>query len=239
VTPSTPDPGSAKSAAARHSESDVRTTIVDVAERLFAERGFSGVSLREINNVAGQRNASAIQYHFGNREGLVRAVFERHLPAVDAERNRLLDEYEAGADPDHPDGRAVMYAVVAPLADRLRTPSGRCYVRVLQHFVDEPTLAGPLESAGSDVSSLTRTTALLTQLVAHFPEQLLAERHSQVTSFLLRAVADRATDVDTGHRRRTRINHDAFVENLVDVLLAVLVAPPSPETSAALTRHRR
>src|SRR5262249_18330357 len=92
MTPSTPDPA-------------VRTEIIDVAERLFAERGFSGVSLREINSEAGQRNASAIQYHFGNREGLIKAVFDRHVSVVDAERNRLLDEYDAtDPDPRHPDG---------------------------------------------------------------------------------------------------------------------------------------
>ena len=132
-----------------------------------------------------------------------------------------------------------MHAVVAPLAYCLQTASGRCYLRVLQHFVDEPTMAPPLSETGSDVSSLTRTTAHLTKLVEHFPPPLMTERAGQVTSFLLRAIADRATDLDTGDRRHSRINHDAFVENLVDVLLAVLVADPSPETTEALGRHKR
>src|SRR5262245_22442952 len=63
---------------------DGRTKLLDTAERLFAERGITGVSLREITEAAGQRNASVVQYHFGSRAGLVAAVLDRHMEPVDA-----------------------------------------------------------------------------------------------------------------------------------------------------------
>jgi len=67
-----------------------RQRIMDVAEQLFAERGFSSVSLREILMQAGANPASA-HYHFGSKEELVRQVFSRRAPPVLAHINELLD----------------------------------------------------------------------------------------------------------------------------------------------------
>ena len=47
------------------------TQLLDVAERLFAERGIDNVSIREIVRASGQSNLSAAHYHFGTREALV------------------------------------------------------------------------------------------------------------------------------------------------------------------------
>ena len=57
-----------------------RRQLVSAAETLFAERGIEGVSLREINAAAGMRNATALQYHFHDRYGLVKAVLAKHTP---------------------------------------------------------------------------------------------------------------------------------------------------------------
>ena len=56
----------------RQSSDDTRERLIDAAESLFAEHGIGGVSLREINRAAGARNAVAVQYHFGDREGIIR-----------------------------------------------------------------------------------------------------------------------------------------------------------------------
>jgi AcrR family transcriptional regulator len=65
-----------------------REAILVAAERLFAERGFAAVSLREICTAAGQRNSVAVQYHFGDRENLIREIAGF----------RSRDLIEAGAD---------------------------------------------------------------------------------------------------------------------------------------------
>ncbi len=44
---------------------------MSAAEKLFAARGVDRVSLREINRASGARNAVALQYHFGDRDGIV------------------------------------------------------------------------------------------------------------------------------------------------------------------------
>lgn len=60
--------------------------ILDVAEGLFAERGFNGTSLRTITSEAGV-NLASVNYHFGDKKTLIRAVLDRYLeifmPAVE------------------------------------------------------------------------------------------------------------------------------------------------------------
>ncbi|CAH0526059.1 TetR/AcrR family transcriptional regulator [Vibrio hippocampi] len=61
--------------------------ILDVAETLFAEHGFKETSLRTITSKAAV-NLAAVNYHFGDKKTLVRAVLERYLevfmPAVES-----------------------------------------------------------------------------------------------------------------------------------------------------------
>ena len=46
---------------------DTKTQILDVAERLLAENGFSGTTLRNIVSEA-DVNLAAVHYHFGSRK---------------------------------------------------------------------------------------------------------------------------------------------------------------------------
>ena len=60
---------------------DTRSRILDVAERIFADKGFSGTSLREIVGAA-KVNVAAIHYHFGSKEALFEAVFVRSADPI-------------------------------------------------------------------------------------------------------------------------------------------------------------
>ena len=70
-----------------------RERILDAAEALFGERGFEGVSLRDITSQA-EANVAAVNYHFGSKGKLVDAVVERHAIPINEERLRLLQEAE-------------------------------------------------------------------------------------------------------------------------------------------------
>ncbi|RJX73604.1 TetR/AcrR family transcriptional regulator [Vibrio sinensis] len=61
-------------------KSSTKNKILDVAETLFAEHGFNDTSLRAITSRAGV-NLASVNYHFGDKKTLVRAVLNRYLEA--------------------------------------------------------------------------------------------------------------------------------------------------------------
>ena len=71
--------------------SETREQLLAAAERLFADRGFAGVSVRTIAAEAGV-NWSLVGYHFRGKEGLLAEVYRRHCTTLNRERLRLLTE---------------------------------------------------------------------------------------------------------------------------------------------------
>jgi AcrR family transcriptional regulator len=69
-----------------------RQKIFASAERLFAERGFNGVSVRDIANDAGV-NSALVGYYFGGKQGLLSEVYTCHCTPLNQERMRLLREF--------------------------------------------------------------------------------------------------------------------------------------------------
>jgi AcrR family transcriptional regulator len=73
------------------SSETTRMLILDSAETLFAERGFDGVSVRDVGHACNVQSA-AVAYHFGTKLALFEEVVARRASVVNAERQRLLDE---------------------------------------------------------------------------------------------------------------------------------------------------
>jgi AcrR family transcriptional regulator len=67
-----------------------RDLLLDAAEELFARRGIDGVSLREIASAAGQRNNSAVSYHFRDKQGLIDALIVDRMGRVEDARAQLV-----------------------------------------------------------------------------------------------------------------------------------------------------
>jgi AcrR family transcriptional regulator len=55
-----------------------KNKILDAAENLFADKGFNGTSLREITSQA-EVNLAAVNYHFGSKKELIKAVMSRYM----------------------------------------------------------------------------------------------------------------------------------------------------------------
>ncbi len=115
---------------------DTKTSLLDAAERLFAEHGIAGASLRAITREAAA-NLAAVHYHFGSKEGLVRAVFGRRLEPLNRERLERL----AACDPAA--GMAAVEPIVeAFVAPPLRMignqPGGRAFAQLLSRALLEP-----------------------------------------------------------------------------------------------------
>lgn len=114
---------------------EAQDRLLDAAEKLFAEHGFHGVSLRTITAEANV-NLAAANYYFRTKEGLFRAVFERRVGPMNAERDRLLDEVLARAGNTPPPVQEVIQAFLEPAirvsssagAEMFRKLSGRSSV---------------------------------------------------------------------------------------------------------------
>lgn len=68
----------------------VRRKLMLTAEKLYAERGLASVSVRRIGVAAGQRNKSAVQYHFASRDELIKEIISRHMAAIEEHRMAMV-----------------------------------------------------------------------------------------------------------------------------------------------------
>jgi AcrR family transcriptional regulator len=75
-----------------------RGRLLDAAEQLFAERGFYGITTRQVAASAGADDA-LIYYHFKNKWGLYNAVFERRAGVLIDARHDSLITYVANCGP--------------------------------------------------------------------------------------------------------------------------------------------
>ena len=91
-----------------------RERILDAAEQLFVEYGFTATSLRAIAAEA-HVNLAATHYHFGSKIGLLAEVFHRRIAPIDAARIAALDELQSRVE--SPDVRSLVRAFLSPLYD--------------------------------------------------------------------------------------------------------------------------
>ena len=68
-----------------------RRKFIRAAQRLYAERSIDAVSLNEVTAAAGQKNRNALQYHFGNKDGLIQAILDSHADRVAELRQAYMD----------------------------------------------------------------------------------------------------------------------------------------------------
>lgn len=88
-----------------------KTRILDAAEKLFADKGFNGTSLREITSQA-EVNLAAVNYHFGSKKELIKAVMSRYMNEL-APKLELALQQELAKEP--PTLESVFFAFVEPL----------------------------------------------------------------------------------------------------------------------------
>jgi AcrR family transcriptional regulator len=211
--------------AAGRSVSGTRDRLLDAAERLFAEKGLRGTSLREIVVAAGQRNESAIQYHFGDREGLVDALVARRVAAIETVRNARLDALLARAPA--PDVRALVACLLEPVVELCHDDSG---FRAFLSAFGEVAWATALQLARNrqQLRSLERMREQLRSSL-DLPEAILADRAEALTRFLLLSLSQRARSNEPFNGRA----FERFFTNLTDMGAAILTADVSPDTRAA------
>lgn len=196
---------------------EAREALVAAAERLFAEHGIAGVSLRDVSAAAGQRNHSAAQYHFGDRAGLVAAVYLSHMTRVDARRRALLAEVAEAGELD--DVRRLVRAVIVPVVEEI-TASGGWYARFLLRTRWDP-LAVEVVAGLDATTGLVEIAHHLVAALHQLPAPIRRSRLDQLFSLVVSTLAAWEWAHDRGH---PRLPIDELVAELTATGTAVLLA---------------
>lgn len=128
--------GVAAQANAEANALSARERILESAERLFADLGFDGTSIRQIAMAAGTPLA-LLGYYFGSKEGLYRALFDRRVPAVVEQRVAGL---EAAANEPDLDRRLelIVRALVVPMLRLRAHDKDPSFGRLMAHETVHP-----------------------------------------------------------------------------------------------------
>ncbi len=197
-----------------------RELLLDAGRRLFAELGPFQAPLKQVVDAAGQRNTSALHYHFGGRDGLLTAIIDHHNATIEDERRLLLDRIEGERRVD--DMRALVEAVVVPFSRMLRDEEGRQFLAVVAQLVDLFD-RWDIESKRTPAQALRAFRHIEAALDRSLTPEL---RHERVTRFLelvTEALGARARLLANG--RRPRLATAPFVANIVDMAVGALAAP--------------
>jgi AcrR family transcriptional regulator len=119
---------------------DTRSRILDVAEELFGEQGLDRVSIRDITRVA-NANLAAINYHFGSKEDLIAAVFERRVVPVNEARLAALDMLEKAPGKRSPKLENILEAFIRPALQSSLEASkgGTAFSKLFGRCLSEPS----------------------------------------------------------------------------------------------------
>ncbi|GAB89778.1 TetR/AcrR family transcriptional regulator [Gordonia rhizosphera] len=196
--------------------------LILTAERLYALRGLDGVALRQIGLEAGMANKSAVQYHFGSKNGLVRAILANRMDDLDRRRALLLARVRPG------DLRGVVEAHHLPLIE-LGEDEDCFYLQFVEQLEQKVHPLYQLPAANQQVEQhyFERVGTMLTDV----PESLRLVRILQASAMCLHACADRHRMKVLGEKVPPYAVH---VSQLLDTLVAVLIVEPSTETVVAL-----
>lgn len=211
---------------------EARAALMRAAERCVAEFGLAGAPLTVIHKAAGQKNASAINYHFGSRNGLISKVLEERMPGLDADRMRRLDTIRSD-DGSLPTLREIVAVWVYPLANELHPRAeGNYYLRFLDRLRHDES-----ESFAAEIVALQRgyqtIFALVSQHIAGLPPVLRASRIALAAEQIISGLARLEAEIEGGKGNGAYFPTLA-IENLIDYIAGGLAAPASAAALADL-----
>lgn len=200
---------------------DARERLIVAAERLIAERG-QAVPLRDIAAAAGQRNNSAIQYHFGSRDGLIEAVVEHRLATLEVRRLELLAEQAGSAQP--PGVHGLLEALVVPMFELGERHGIHYYARFLEQIHTHPVVTDAANLGTAERTSVRVIMQGLDRELTALPPRLRVRRLRALTTMLFALLADHERAVEAGVARAEDVDVRG---EIIDMLAGSLAAPVS------------
>lgn len=197
------------------SELGTRERLLDAAERLLAEHGLAETSVRMITEKA-DANVAAVNYHFGSKEDLVRAVFMRRLREIDDMRMQRLDALEVGGR--EPDVEEVTRAFMEPLiVQGISRETGKLvpFVVLIRQVFSDPEAGQKIMHAWEPPRIILRITKALAKATG---SDIPTGPRAQLLMMLMHSATLEALYVVTGASKGPydeELDQDAIVEGTI------------------------
>lgn len=195
---------------------ETRERLINAGQHLFALDGVFTTPLKRVVDAAGQRNTSALHYHFGGRTGLLFAIIERHNSGIEERRKAMLD---ALAEPTLHD---LVRAFVLPQTHLLASAEGREFLSIISQLNDLFDRWDADESV-TPPQAMRNLRMLESAMPPGVPAHVKRERLSRLLELVTEALGSRARQVSNG--QPTRLDDATFVDNLIDMADGALSAP--------------
>lgn len=213
-----------------------RVRIISVAECLFGDHGFQRTSLRQITAEAGV-NLAAVNYYFGSKENLYRAVLIRRVRPVNEERMTLLTHAEQLAGDQPVPVRSILETFIRPLLRRAMDGSaeGLSLLKLISRDMADPQPFMIAEAAAESEPLVRRYTTILAQTLPGLPLPELFWRMQFAVGGILQAIAHQR-DFERVSGGLCQVDDvEGCLRRLIDFCAAGLEAPPaaSGESTAA------
>ncbi|NWG45393.1 MAG: TetR/AcrR family transcriptional regulator [Alphaproteobacteria bacterium] len=200
-----------------------RVSLIRTAERLFALHGSDNVKIQDINDAAGQRNKSAIYYHFGCKTDFIAAIFSYRFDEFEIICNASLDRMlETIPSPTMHD---ICVAAWEPCLEVMLSDENWYYFRFAAHYTFNTDVNFvPLEMS-LRMRSTRRIAEMLGRLYPGVPKEVLAirQRNSIFTMTALLSEWARLRHIQTPPRSEAFIR-DCFADAM-ETLAASFDAP--------------
>ncbi|MDF1686409.1 MAG: AcrR family transcriptional regulator [Parvibaculaceae bacterium] len=212
-----------------------RLRLLLTAERLFSEKGLDQVTTKEILAAAEQRNESALQYHFGSREKLIRTILDLRVNEVDLRRVELMDALEAKGR-DKIELREIVRVAIQPLSERINDPEARRFIVLMSYVVADPRFDIVGSSIRLGFPGIRRCRRWMQVHMKGCDAAIQELRLRMVIELGVGALGSAARELEFSETPR---DMDLFLEQLLDTLTAHLQSAPSDQTLAIIQKNKK
>lgn len=213
-----------------------RERLILAAEHLFAAHGIDAVSLRQINQAAGQKNASALHYHVGSRDALIEAIFQMRMTGVNERRLEKLATLEKEGRTK--DLHAIVEAMVLPLAEQLHAPDNY-YIRFLAQAYSNPNINIPAIVGGRLDTGMSKAVQMVLQIFPEIPARIIRRRILLMAGHMVHVLADLDWRLEGPDSKNKKAEVPLHVAILIDTIVGALSVPASQMTLEQLAEAEK